>query len=110
MGAAGAASPVKQAVPVCCRVRKGSKPFLSMLRSLRWSPVSCQCSEGCGQQLGTNGTTSVSGSERCSPPRPSKGGLRKPVASLPLGGPPPVLADRGIENEGAGLSRVLIQA
>lgn len=43
------------------RVRKGSKPFLSMLRSAPGgAPVSCQCSpEGCGQQLGTNGTTSV---------------------------------------------------
>lgn len=47
-GSCGAASPVKQAVPVGTQGEERLQTFLSMLRSPRWSPVSCQCPEGVG--------------------------------------------------------------
>lgn len=83
------------------RVRSGSKPtslpgtpYADV--GSRWSPLSCQCSpEGGGQQLGTNGTTSVFWNERCRPLRP-QGRAGENVTSLPLGGTSPVLAERGI--------------
>lgn len=59
------------------------------------APYPASVLKGVGSSLGQMAPPAFSGSERCRPPRP-KGRAGENMASLPLGGPPPVLADRGI--------------